>query len=103
MTQEFHYITCCVNANGDDINAMVDLAREVSYRTIRRRCADLGEWARSMGYCRGGLTLKNDWAVSYYKSTYRKQPCYYILHSAIEYIFTRQANEVVENDKEQTR
>ena len=36
---------------------------------------------------RGGLRLKDDWHVGYFKSTYDGKPCYYIDHSRIEYIF----------------
>ena len=70
---------------------MVDAAKDVSFNTLKRRCADLHQWAHDMGYFVGGergLHLKDDWAVSYHKSVYDGQPCYYIRHSAIEYIFT---------------
>ena len=33
------------------------------------------------------LTMKNDYAVSYYRSTFDGKPCYYIKHSGIEYVF----------------
>jgi hypothetical protein len=91
---KYRYLTCCVHSTAEKIGAMVDAARIVSFRTVARHCADLHEWARSMSYAVGaerGLHLKDDWAVSYYKSCYDGQPCYYIAHSAIEHIFTPQA------------
>lgn len=88
----FTYTTCCVNSAAEAIHAMVDSARDVSLATIRRHCAGLDEWARQMSYAVGserGLHLKDDWAVSFHKSHYKGKPCYYIRHSAIEYIWTR--------------
>lgn len=87
------YRTCCVNSTASAINAMVDRAREVTYRTFRKHvsAAVMDEWAANMGYDvgsrRGGLRLKADWHVSYHKSVYRGNNCWYIRHSAIEYIF----------------
>ena len=69
---------------------MVDASREVTYRTVLKHCDGLLEWAEGMSYFRHpsqGLTLKDDWAVSYHKSVYRGRPCYYVRHSSIEYIW----------------
>lgn len=86
--KQFRYETCCINAQGEDITAMVDMEREVTLATIRRHCVDFADWCLQMGYCRGGLTIGRDWAVAYYKSVYRGKPCYFVRHSAIEHIFT---------------
>lgn len=70
---------------------MVDAARSITFATFRRNCAGVQDWARSMGYSiagERGLHLKDDWAVSYHKSVYSGRPCYFIRHSAIEYIWT---------------
>ena len=88
---KFNYQTSCVNSTAEAIHAMVDAARDITLATLRRHCADLDEWARGMTYAIGaerGLHLKDDWAVSYHKSTYKGRPCYYIRHSCIEYIWT---------------
>lgn len=87
----FNYLTCCVNSTAFAIHAMTDAARDVSLATIRRHCVGVADWARGMGYAVGaevGLHLKDDWAVSYHKSTYQNRACFYIRHSAIEYIWT---------------
>jgi len=34
-----------------------------------------------------GLTMSQDWHVSYHRSVYRGHPCVYFDHSSIEYIF----------------
>ena len=36
-----------------------------------------------------GLTLKKDWAVRFNKSEFEGKTCYVIVHSAIEYVFTK--------------
>jgi hypothetical protein len=86
---EYTYETCCVESDGDSINEMrwSPGVVGVSYRTMRRRCAGLTEWARSKGYDRW-LPLKNDPHVAYYRSTFRGVPCYYLVWSGIEFIWT---------------
>ena len=79
-------LTTCVSAPAEKIHEMRDSARPVTLATVRRHC-DLREWEHSMGYRRGDLTLKDDWAVSFFKSRYDGRPCYYIVHSAIEHVF----------------
>lgn len=86
-TRPFRYLTKCVSANGEDINAMRDVAVEVSYRTMRRRCGDLQEVARSLHY-RRDFPLSGDPYVAYYRSVFRGELCYYLVHSSIEYIWT---------------
>ena len=84
------YLTCCVNANGGDITDMVDVAREISYDTMRKYISI--EELRSVfdGYAWGkekGLRLKKDWAVRFYKSVFKGQKCVFVCHSMIEYVF----------------
>jgi hypothetical protein len=87
------YLTCCVNSTYEKITAMTERARQVTYRTARRAIGSeaFDELCKAMGYVtgieRGGLRIKNDYAVSFHKSVYDGQPCYYICQSAIEYIF----------------
>lgn len=79
------FVTNCVSANGDDINAMCDRAREISLATFKRRC-DWREIAAMLGYGRT-FPIDKDWHVRYHRSRYRGVPCYYLVHSAIEYVF----------------
>jgi hypothetical protein len=90
---DYYYKISCVSANGDDINDMVDEATDVSYGLLKKHCTGLRGWELSAGYRPDGskgLTLRNDWAVSFHKSTYRGKPCYYIDHSSIEYVWVKE-------------
>ncbi len=90
--KEFYYLTCCVNSDGTSIQAMVDKERDVTLATLRRHCADLSTWETQMGYG-PWLRMSKDYGVSYHKSTYQGQPCYYVRHSAIEYIWVKGTNQ----------
>lgn len=94
MPRPFVFYTTCVSAKGEDIEDMVshDRCREITYRTALKHCQGLLQWADDMGYDRRkdvGLTLKDDWGVSYFKSVFRGEPCYYVVHSGIEHIWLR--------------
>lgn len=88
--KQYFYHTCCVNAAAEDINAMVDAAHRVTYNTMLRNCEGFLAWAARLGYGRGGfgLHIKDDWAVTFWKSRYRGRRCYFVSWSAIEYIWT---------------
>jgi len=92
--KSYVYKTSCVSAKGEDIQAMQAAAVGMSYRTMLRRCEGLIEKAEELNYVRAshidhGLTLRNDWHVSYHKSMYRGEPCYYFVWSHIEYIWVK--------------
>lgn len=84
------YVTCCIHSTADAIRDMIDHERQISYKTALKRIGrnELAkvfpdyDWQRS-----GGLTMKRDWHVGYYRSRYLGRPCYFVRHSAIEYIF----------------
>lgn len=86
-----HFHTTCVNhGNGDDINAMTDKARQITFATFKKNvdAKDLRRVSRDLGYLPGErLQLHTDWSVSFYKSTFCGKPCYYFVWSAIEHIF----------------
>lgn len=92
----YHYHTCCINSTAINIYTMVDNAIDITYCTMLKHCSGLLDWAERMGYVRDGrskgLTLKNDWGVSFHRSKYRGRRCYYVCHSAIEYIWTELDN-----------
>jgi hypothetical protein len=89
----YRFEVACVQANGDDITEMVDSAREITYRTFFQYASRADVEGLFPFYDRtarhGGLSIKKDWHVRYFKSRYRGRPCYYLVHSAIEYVFTR--------------
>ena len=94
----FIYETNCTVANGDDIEAMVDACKEISWKTLVKyvdihEVADLFpdyNWT-AIGLGKGfGIRLKDDHSVRFCKSTYQGRPCYYIEWSGIEYVFTEE-------------
>ncbi len=93
--RNFVFITDCVSSTGEKINAMKDKSIDVSYKTFFRH-VDWKTVSKMLGYDlhpSQGLTLKNDWHVSYHKSEYDGRPCYYLVWSAIEYVFCKEKNE----------
>ena len=88
----YRYLTNCTQCW--DIRAldkMIESGKEITYRTFIQHCRgpDLDRWVEQKGYVwRGkGLTLRKDFAVSYWKSKYDGTPCYYIRWSLIEFIW----------------
>lgn len=101
MGKRFHYLTNCVNSNdGPGITEMVDWAREIGWPTFRRHVpieevkalfpyySYKGERFAPDGQPTAPMHLKDDWAVSFWSSKYRGRQCYYLVHSATEYIWT---------------
>ena len=80
------YLTCCVCSSAELIDNMVEQAKEISVSTFLHR---VNINVEDFGYVKRGkgLKLKSDWAVSFFKSIFNGQPCYYMQHSAIEYIY----------------
>ncbi len=92
--KQYTFYTNCIHADGDAIHEMKAKAVDVSYRTMLARCHGVVDLSISLSYVRRrdqdhGLTMKNDWHVGYYKSAYQGKPCYYLVYSGIEYIWTK--------------
>lgn len=88
------FFTNCVEADGDSINDMREKSTELNHDTFRKYLAT-GEYAKlldMLGYPprnrKDTFCLTGDWHVSYYRSVYQGKPCVYLVHSAIEYVFT---------------
>lgn len=83
------YNRCCVDCTDcvDDLDKMIEDAVEVTYRTMHRNCVDLYPWAKAHNYGRH-FPLKKDWHVSYYRSKFKGEVCYFLVWSGIEYIWT---------------
>ena len=102
MDKPYQFLTDCVHSTAEAICAMTDQAHPITYETLLRhvpiahvrRIPPFTNYTRDR---RSGLTLKADWAVRYYRSAYQGERCYYIDHSGIEYIFTRQ--EATDHDR----
>ncbi len=93
----WHFVTSCVSARGEDIDAMNNAAVDVSYRTMLKHVGDAFIDAQEqVGYdVRGkrthGLRMKRDWHVSYHRSTYQGRPCFFFRWSHIEHVFQEAA------------
>lgn len=88
----YHYLTNCTRAKGDDIQEMVDSGLEISWRTFWSKvCREEVKMIFPDYDWIGGkvhwLRMKDDYAVRFYRGKYQGVRCYYIVHSAIEYIF----------------
>lgn len=90
--KKFKYFRNCVDHSQREVhllNDMIDNARDITWKTFSKHC-DCKDLIRNLGYVVGnenGMKIQDDYAVSFYKSKYNGKPCYYIRHSAIEYIF----------------
>lgn len=92
MSKDYVFWTTCVGSVGSLIDEMVDddISREVTYETMLKHCDGMLETAMSLGYERSkaqGLTIKDDFQVSFHKSFYAGAPCYYFDYSRIEHIW----------------
>lgn len=89
------YFKSCVDFKGDEVDHLIDMIDEAVEVTYEELLGIVGEdvvrdvfpdynWTNNP---REGLTLKDDYHVRYARSRYREYPCYFVVHSAIEYIF----------------
>ena len=85
------FITTCINSTAEKIHALQASAQPISYRTAQKRIGrqTLADTFPTYDWDgrRGGLTLKRDWHVGFYRGTYEGHPVYFVEHSGIEYIF----------------
>ena len=87
--KQFYFYISCVESTYEKIRDMIDNSIKITYRTFFKY-VDLKEVSEILGYDlypTQGLTIKNDWHVSYHKGKYEGELCYFLRHSAIEYIF----------------
>lgn len=73
---------------------MVDKARGITHRTFIKRVdqEELRALELELGYARHwrqGLTMNQDWHVSYHRSTLEGKRVYFFTHSGIEYVFCK--------------
>lgn len=83
----YKFIGSCVGLDGPDINKMMEEEKEITLKTMKRHC-DLSSFEHVLHYGRD-FPLAKDWHISYHKSTYGGKPCYFLRHSAIEYVWVR--------------
>ncbi len=85
----YFYVTNCVSSTAEDIDSMIDSSKEVSFEEFASHIneEDLAEFIEGAGYG-PWLKIQDDYAVSFHHGTFRGVDAYYIVHSAIEYIYT---------------
>jgi len=91
----YRYELCCVESTYELISAMQDEAEDISLAELRKHCEGVDAWAVSKGYELDpdeGLTLDQDWHVSFCRSVYDGRPCYFICWSRIEFIWTQEGS-----------
>lgn len=67
---------------------MVNNAREITYNTFKKY-VNIKELESMLGYEGSPLRIKDDYAVTFYRSKYEGKPCVYVRWSAIEYVFIK--------------
>jgi hypothetical protein len=92
----YPYFGDCASVSTSDVKhlrEMIDKSRTISRRSFCRwvLTEDRLAWERGVGYATNGrsgmLTAARDWAIAYYRSTWRGVPCVYLTWSAYEVIF----------------
>lgn len=95
--KRYEYETCCVNVPPEDVNAlneMIDGGVQITRGTFLRHCQDVDRWAEGQGYelhSSRGLTLGQDYHVAYFRGEFKGRRCYFLVWSAIEFIWTEAA------------
>lgn len=82
----------CVDLEDDLLNRMTRNAKDITRKTFTRHVSpdNRREIETMLGYeidQRRGLTMANDFHVSYHRSHYGKHPCVYFRWSTYGYIF----------------
>jgi hypothetical protein len=82
---KYQYYGNCVNLNGSKISDMVESSKEISYNTLTKNIKGgrkiLNEMFGTIPH------ISKDWSVSFYSSKFDGKRCYFLKHSAIEYVF----------------
>ena len=92
----YRYIGSCVDSTAEDIHAMRDATEDIDFATFSEHADEWEKWAADAGYDpvgSDGLTLAEDWHVSYHRSQYRGRPCIYLVWSAYEHIWVDDASQ----------
>ena len=90
--KKYNYYSNCVSyPNLEELHCIVDNLKSITYKTLVKH-VDVKEIQSIFPFYftnkNQGLTLKNDWSVTYHKSKdLNNETVYIICHSAIEYVF----------------
>jgi len=81
---------CRMAPDVDALQEMVDNAKQITYKTFIKHVSvhQLAEMFPMYERRKNqGLTLANDWSVSFYVSKYKGNRCYFLDWSRIEFVF----------------
>lgn len=95
----YKYFNNCVGWERSDVDSpgglsdMIDMAIDISRETFLKNVDkdDMKNLEKDFGYAnnsKNGLTMVNDYHVSYHRSKLHGKRVYFFCHSCIEYIFT---------------
>jgi len=87
MNRPFHFHTSCVHSTAELIDEMCDQAEDVEWGEILENCAEVEDWVASLGPYDEWFHITDDDHVSFHKSRYDGQDCYYVQWSGIEFIW----------------
>lgn len=98
--KRYVYYANCVSWHPDDVHRpgglidMIGNAQDITRKTFAGRVdqKDLKMLEQMLGYATHhtrGLTMPNDFHVSYHKSKLHGNTCYFFKQSAIEYVFVK--------------
>jgi hypothetical protein len=93
VTAEYRFVTNCIGSDSESIRDLVDSEKDITLRTFRQHIG-LDQWKElleNFGYDRH-LPISKDWHVGFYKGVYRGKPAVFLRHSAIEWIFVKDAS-----------
>lgn len=85
----YAFTTTCVSSRADLILDMVDQAREVTWTTFTRYV----HRHQLRALFPGPPALERDYHVRFYSSRFKGRRCYFLVHSAIEYVWTEAEEE----------
>jgi hypothetical protein len=104
--KKFHFETRCVEANGTDIEEMVQQAHPITYRTFFKYVSlyevlslFAGIYSKHGNRCQNCFPISQDKAVHYFKSRYQDRRCYCLTQSGIEYVFTLEEDRTADKFK----
>ena len=92
--KDYHYQYNCVCPADTDIEELyciVDDNKEITYSTFLKHVGveEFKELCNNLGYGKC-LHIKNDWSVFYRKAKFQSATIYFLVQSAIEYVFKKQ-------------
>lgn len=98
----YTFLTDCIHSTAEKIIALTDSGKRITWETFKKYVpveevksvfpyySYRGETYNSDGDLTCPMHIKDDYAVGFWKGVYDGQSCYYITHSAIEYIFVEE-------------